>query len=84
MFGSTRINILDSKQEAHQVSIDTRNSKRKIKYNYEIYIEHLKLKTFLNRLIPTQGYALFNFAIKNLQKKNNGYWNMEVLLEFRA
>lgn len=37
--GSVRINILDSREGSRQVTLEnTRSSKKRIKYNYEIYI----------------------------------------------
>ena len=60
-----------------------RNSKRRIKYHYEIEIGHFKLKNFINRLIPSQGHAFFAFTIQNLQQYNTALWTMDTLLVWK-
>ena len=85
IMGGTRINLLGNREESFQVSLDNpRTSKRKIKCNYEIVIEHFKVKNFLNKVIGIQGHSFFAFAIRNLQQNNTAIWNIEVLLAWRS
>jgi hypothetical protein len=62
---------------------NARGSKKRVRYNYEIVVEHFKIKNFINKVIGSQGHSFFNFAIKNLQQNNRVIWNIEVLLDWR-
>jgi hypothetical protein len=61
-----------------------RGSRRRLKYTYEVYMEHSKLKAFINKVIPVHAHALFAFIVEKIQQENASVWTLEVLLEWRA
>jgi hypothetical protein len=75
--------LLEKKDDSRQISLEGTRSKKKIKYHYEVYIEHFKLKNFLNKVIPLQGYSFFHFSLQNLQQNNQALWTLDTLLEWR-
>lgn len=61
-----------------------RGSRRRLKYSYEVYVEHSKVKGFINKVLPVHAHALFAFIVEKIQQENASVWNLEVLLEWRA
>lgn len=60
-----------------------RSSRKKLKYTYEVYIQHFKIKNFINKIIPVHANSLFNFILEKIQQENANVWNMDVLIEWR-
>jgi hypothetical protein len=60
-----------------------RGSRRRLKCTYEVYVEHSKVKAFINKVIPIQAHALFAFILDKIQQQNASVWTLEVLLEWR-
>jgi hypothetical protein len=84
MLGSSRISLLESREDGRLGSFENpRASKRHIRYNYEVYVEHSKLKFFINQVIPQQGHEFFAFALQHLQQHNSAVWNFDTLLLWR-
>jgi hypothetical protein len=48
-----------------------------------VYVEHFKIKNFLNKVIPVHSHALFSFVVEKIQQENANVWNMDVLMEWR-
>ena len=77
IWGNIRINMLSHQEESCQASFEAaRNSKKKSKYSYEIYIRHFKLKNFINKVLPLQARSFFRFALGELQQHNSANWTV--------
>lgn len=51
---NTKVLLLDNQERKNTSAQENpRNSRKKIKYVYEIYLEHFKLKNFINKILPS-------------------------------
>jgi hypothetical protein len=83
ILGNTRISLLEKRDDSRQISLESTRSKKRIKYHYEVYIEHFKLKNFINKVIPIQGHFFFHFTLQHLQQNSLALWTFDTLLEWR-
>lgn len=79
-----KIMLLESRQsKGNSVKENLRSSRKKLKYVYEVYIEHFKIKNFINKVIPVHSHSLFTFIVDKIHSENINVWNMDVLIEWR-
>lgn len=52
-----------------------RGSRRRLKYTYEVYMEHSKIKGFVNKVVAVHGHALFSFIVEKIHQ-NESVWTM--------
>ena len=78
-----KISLLGSNQRTRPRAEKLVSSQRNLRLNYEVNLDHPRLKGFVNSLVPSHHHELFDFMVRMIQKENSGRWSVETLVEWR-